>query len=66
MAAFLVLAWMYFAESLWQDPAGKYALPAVEIVLLLILTYKLRTPVGHAAKRIREFYERYKDEQKPF
>lgn len=65
-AAFVVFGWMYFAEKIWQDPIGKYALPSVEVILLLILVYKLRVPVGRAANRLEAFYKRYKDEQKPF
>lgn len=66
IAAFLIFGWMYFAKSLWRDPAGKYALPCIEIVLLLILVYKLRVPFGRAARRFKKFYEQYKGEQKPF
>lgn len=64
--AFVVFGWMYFAEKIWRDPIGKYALPLVEVILLLILVYRLRALAGRTAKQLKEFYERYKGEPKPF
>ena len=64
--AFVVFGWMYFADKIWRDPIGKYELPSVETILLFILVYKLRIPVGRAANRLKAFYKRYKGEQKPF
>ena len=51
-------------ENIWQDPIRKYALPFVEVILLLI--HKLEFLSGVGANGLKDFYERYRGEQEPF